>query len=402
MLAEQTAALAGAAPPVGTPAKISRALTALLLFVAICLGNVTFFPVNPQRSDFVPAKISSKGRAQRAADFFYGAENPSLIFLGTSLIFRASFECDKKFENLAIPTDDFEAWEFKRKHVECQYLERMLKHTFGKSLSAFEFGIPAAMVSDYREFTSKLSLFSKNPKVLICTLAPRDFFDNVYKDPKDTTGWEQISTCYPTASWLQHPMAAWFYLTRQCAPILFLDQKVDAIKSRAFTYRYNFEQSSRDHLLALLHQSTLPSTMAPTQAKQSAIETTHSYPDLDCYRFTYNPPDFGEFDRNVDQLRMLVKDCRKNGRLLVLIDMPVTPENRNQMMPEALALYRKTIREIAGTYKTKLIVPEEGTAYDASDFEDSVHLTAPGGDKFFRFVVKSLSETPEIRASLTQ
>jgi hypothetical protein len=406
MLAEHLAPTA-ASPLRSRVPKLSSFGVALLLFVGYWLANVTLYPVSPTRSDFVPAKISAKGRAQRVADYFYNAENPDIILLGSSLIFRASFESDKVLEHLPVPSDQNELWEFKRKHVESQHFEKLLKQTFGKPVSAYEFGIPASMVSDHREFVGKLSLFNKTPKVVICTLAPRDFFDNVYKDPKETTGWEQLSTCYPNSMWPRHPKAMLFYLSRRCAPIYFLCQKADALKCRAFTYRYYFEQTARTDLLTLFNQSTLPSTVAPVQrgtSKQAPLAKVpaHKYPDLDCYQFSYNPPDYKELECYADELRALAKECKRAGYFLVLVDMPVTPENRCQMMPEALSRYRKTLADLSKTCEAQLIVPEKGTTYDAPDFGDSVHLTAPGGDKFFRCIVKSLFENPQIRAKLMQ
>jgi hypothetical protein len=380
----------------------SRSLASLLFFSLLWLANTTFWPFDPQKVDFMPAKLDAKGRAQRIADFVYSNENPSVIFLGTSLIFRASFQCDAEYEKLRVPADPAVLWHFKREYVGCQHFARLLSQALEKQLTASEFGIPASMVSDSRQFVEKLGLFKKTPKLVICTLAPRDLFDNVYKDPEETTGWEQISTCYPTSLWFKHPIAAWFYLIRRWAPAASVERKIDVIKSRAFTYRYNFEQFLRKCVLKIAHESTLPSVAAPTANSQQASTPTHNYADLAPYQFCYNPPDYDEFTRNSDELRKTAELCHQFGYPLVLVDMPVTPENRSQMMPEALARYRKTIQEISKAYKLELIVPDNATTYDASDFVDSVHLTAPGADKFFHYVVTRLGANQQIRSGLVE
>jgi len=351
-------------------------------------------------SDLVPGKINAKGRAQRAADFFYNDENPAIILLGTSLIFRASFESDVAYEHLQLPKDALALWEFKRRHVQCLHFQRLLEGALGMPIKACELGVPAAMASDYRELVEKLSLFHKTPKVVICTLAPRDLFDNVYKDPKDTTSGEQIATCYPKSMWCRRPDAAWFYILRRWSLFHFLDLQLDAIKTRCFTYRYNFEQSFREQLLKAFHQSTLPSTLPPTRPKRLSPALTHNYNDLACYQFSYNPPDFNEFARNADQLRSVAVQCKKKGCTLLLVDMPVTPENRAQMTEEALNLYRKTLRDIAREYDLVLLLPEQNATYEAKDFVDSVHLTASGGQKFFQYLVDCFSRIERLRAAM--
>jgi hypothetical protein len=379
---------------------LSKFLLALFLFGVASVSNISFWPVNPLSSDLVPGKINAKGRAQRAADFFYNDENPDVIFLGTSLIFRASFESDVAFEHLRLPKDNLALWEFKRRHIECLHFQRLLEGALGAPIKACELGIPAAMASDYRELIEKLSLFDKTPRVVVCTLAPRDLFDNVYKDSRDTTSAEQIATCYPKSMWFHHTEAAWFYILRRWSLLHFLDRQLDAIKTRCFTYRYNFEQSFRAQLLKTLHQSTLPSTLPPTRPKPLSAPLIHNYNDLSCYQFSYNPPDFDEFARNAEQLRSMAVQCKKKGYTLLLVDMPVTPENRAQMTEEALNLYRKTLRDIAREYDLVLLLPDQNATYEAKDFVDSVHLTASGGQKFFQNLTDCFSRIERLRAAI--
>jgi len=394
--------------------KCSKFLAALLFTFSISLVNVILDPVKFVGSDLVPAKISSKGRAERAANYLSNSENPAVVFIGSSLIFRASFQSDKAFEHLVLPTKTEDLFNFKTKHVEAQHFERLLKEKFDKSFSAIELGIPASMISDQRTFVDKLILFKKTPRVLISTIAPREFYDNAYKDAKETTAFEQISTAYPMSMWWQHPEGAWFYLTRHLSPLAFLCRQADALNVRAYTYRFRFADAARTQVLHLFNQSTAPSTLAPEQlfaaptkgALKSNCKTASStsparvFTDLDCYRFCYNPPDYEQFDRNMGELTAMAKACKRARYVLVIVDMPVTNQNRLQMVPEALARYRKKIWEISKNYGAKLIVPEKTTTFQDSDFADSVHVTANGGEKIFQCIVNSLFEDPHLRKTI--
>jgi hypothetical protein len=437
-LAQPDSALAAAAAE-KSAVTYSKFLAALLATLAIGIANVTIYPVSFLRADLVPAKISSKGRAERAADYFYNSENPAVVLLGSSLIFRASFETDKDYEHIALPTKIEDLSEFKKKHVEAQHFERLMKEKFGKPYSTIELGIPASMISDQRAFVDKMVLFEKSPRLVISTIAPREFYDNAYKDPKETTAYEQISTSYPMTMWEHHPKAAWFYMTRHFQPLIFLCQTIDDVNVRAYTYRFKVSDAARTQLLRIFNQSTAPSTVSPENsitkfpqgnvaaapkspiaiaseaatavAQKNAVAKAISaipaplervLPDLECYRFSYNPPDYKQFDRNIDELKAMARACKRAGYVFVIVDMPVTDQNRRQMMPDALGRYRKELSEIAKDYGAKLIVPETRDNYKESDFGDSVHVTAPGGEKIFQCIVNSLFEDPQVHERLMQ
>ncbi len=435
--------------------RLSRFMVAACTTLALCFSDLAIFPVKPWGDDLVPGKLIAKGRAQRTADYFFGKENPEIIFLGSSLIFRASFECDTTYEKIALPNDQQELWDFKRRHVECQYFERLLKRQFGLPVTACEFGIPAAMVSDHNLFVQRLVLFHKSPKLVICTLAPRDFYDNAYKDERETTGWQQLVTCLPVSQWLRHPQAAYQYAIRSWKIAGQLDKLADAASIRIFTYRYYLEQTCRGLILSMLNQRTAPSTVNPAESSSIGVKAnksseqldagarnaikvsiskgkgnnagndlahgaigggndgasacttgglggvTHSYNDLPCYQFSYNPPDYQQFEHHMERLHELAQLCMRQGYLLVLVDMPVTPENQVQMVPESLSLYHRAMKATASQFDIELISPSSDTRFDASDFVDSVHLTAAGGAKFFDCLIQHLAKNRRLVEKLT-
>jgi hypothetical protein len=61
--------------------------------------------------------------------------------------------------------------------------------------------------------------------------------------------------------------------------------------------------------------------------------------------------------------------------------------------------YRVRLRKAAATYGALLVEPEG--EYTLADFEDSCHMNARGGGKFYDALVKSIVSDPALAQSLT-
>src|SRR5262249_32950748 len=158
--------------------------------------------------DVPPTIIAAKPYIVRVEKYFYSENDPEIILMGSSLVLRPSFESDRLFENLAVPKNEDEARAFKQRYTKVQHLKHLLQSRVHGSFDVINIGIPSCMTSDYYLLFQKLIDFGKRPHLIVLAVAPRDFLDNKFPDPKLTPSVQLMSTCVPVRKWMRHPMAA--------------------------------------------------------------------------------------------------------------------------------------------------------------------------------------------------
>jgi lysophospholipase L1-like esterase len=75
---------------------------------------------------------------------------------------------------------------------------------------------------------------------------------------------------------------------------------------------------------------------------------------------------------------------------VLLVNMPLTPDNLNLLPAPTLARYNQTIKNIAAKYQAKFLDWQQAPEYDSADFIDSCHLNARGGAKFYMHLADAI------------
>src|SRR5262249_53662319 len=103
--------------------------------------------------------------------------------------------------------------------------------------------------------------------------------------------------------------------------------------------------------------------------------------DLPEWKKRYSPADPGRFEKECMHFEELARECREHGIKLVLVNMPLTRENR-VLIPAALfRLYREKLHLVAEKYGATLVDLDNNSTFTVSDFIDSAHTNAAGGKK---------------------
>lgn len=133
----------------------------------------------------------------------------------------------------------------------------------------------------------------------------------------------------------------------------------------------------------------------PSHAKSERIAF-----DQSIYAKRYNPPDQMKLQKQLTSLDNFLDLCTKNNITVLLVDMPITEANRNMIDPNLLQAWQSGVESCAQRYGAEYADLDCDENYDESDFDDSVHLSASGGRKFFSDLADLMAEDNDLVKAL--
>jgi hypothetical protein len=123
---------------------------------------------------------------------------------------------------------------------------------------------------------------------------------------------------------------------------------------------------------------------------------THFDHDLGNYAMRYQPPDFQRLKDETVPLRKLTATCAAHGTRLILINMPLTKENKALLNPKLYTEYRATLKAAAKPGSVEYIDSESfSKQFVRDEFLDSAHLNREGSKRLRELLA------PEIARSLS-
>lgn len=376
----------------------------LIAYLAILSACTWLIPKGYGPAEVLPGALTAKPYILRIEKFLYSDDNPEIVLLGSSLVLKPSLECDRAFEGLVLPENLVEARRIKQKYTKSAHLQRMLQTQVEGKFDLINLGVPSCMVGDYYLTLKKLKDFGKRPQLIVLGLAPREFLDNSYPDPKQTASYELMSQLSPVHDWARHPLSAVDYVVQLLPPFALLNEIGDSVKVKAFSFRYAIEQKGSEPVHALVATCRQMLLNSLPRQMQNQVRQTHEKPyrymDMAAYNWSYNPPNLHHMRRQIRFLDLFVELASKWNLPVVLVDMPITAENQALIEPETLSFYKTVLREIAEKYKVTLVDANNLSGCTSADFLDSVHLNASGGHKCFNCLVNAISTNSLLRAKL--
>ncbi len=85
----------------------------------------------------------------------------------------------------------------------------------------------------------------------------------------------------------------------------------------------------------------------------------------------------------------MLTTCKKNGIRMIVVNMPITKENRTLIPGKLYARYQNEICGLPAQFGDELIDLDSNEAFQLSDFYDSAHVNAQGGKKVQDLMVSS-------------
>jgi hypothetical protein len=155
-----------------------------------------------------------------------------------------------------------------------------------------------------------------------------------------------------------------------------------------------------------------PGLCAPAEEAQQEVgvlETTvkpdytpkpNTLNDLDQYQHVYNPPNRALFKQQSGYLEKMLKLANRQKINLVLVNMPLSDENKALITPGFYDQYLNTVATTADKYEVPFYNLDVRQNYSLADFEDSCHMNYSGGQKFYNALVQALTTNKQILAKL--
>jgi hypothetical protein len=380
----------------------SDAFRGLMIFLLIDLIFRAGFNWNQDKSVHLTFDIPYRSHIWWATKEFLGQPKGSdVVLLGASDMAAAVSGTEATFLNTPIHN---------LLHHRCSYLASKLQQLDSRYKDAFCLAVGGAMPSDCYFMARTLLLGEHKPKAIVCTIAPRSFCDSQFGDPKSSDVYRVMSKLSGTQD---------FGLSYLCS---FWDRLDYGLQQSVSIYGHKYELASWQHhmlnpILSTLLCEDFSKMRTPRFAKLAALKLSGdsspsgfiSMPfDPKHPVFTNNMADFeGHFSKinfrvfyeQLDFLRKLGDFCRSEGISLVLVNSPVTAENRQLVKPEFYKVYLIQVSSVASKCGAKFVNLDLPEIFKHEDFADTVHLNARGGQKFFDQIAPILARPSKLAAA---
>jgi hypothetical protein len=150
--------------------------------------------------------------------------------------------------------------------------------------------------------------------------------------------------------------------------------------------------------LALLE---LPEDYGSTEVMELPFDPKHPIwvNNIAEYQSRYRQFKLGTFTQQLAYLNKLAQLCRSEGVGFLVVNSPLTSENRAMIERSAYDLYMaevpKTVRANGGIF----VNFDSTSAFQHDDFFDSIHLNGKGGQKFLDQIAIALSKSSELASA---
>lgn len=328
----------------------------------------------------------------------------NVALLGSSLMVSAVSGCDARYLNRPLDLTSYH---------KCAFLDKELQKRFGGSFSTFNLSGPGHMPSDAYLSLRAMVNTAHRPDVVIYGLAPRDFIDSSLSSPVDTEPFrflKRLSHIDDVAPGLfRSPLGKLDWLLQKSEYLyehsldvqLLLTECTEKVVNKLFpepksNHPFNYWDRVRImpnykygeiHPLAVMAQPQDPATV---EYKDNTSE----------YLDRYRNPDPLNYQVQLYFLRKLAMFCKKERIELVLVNMPITPQNITILKPWIYLSYIAALREFSTAYDVPAYEMNDFSIYKHEDYHDSVHLNASGGTKFFEQVTRILDANKRTREAM--
>ena len=318
---------------------------------------------------------------------------PDVVLLGSSLMIAAQNDCDATFFNV-----NFDAV----KHYRSLYLESKLSKAKGRDVKTASFVIGGQMASDGYAIIKALLSKHSAPETIVWGVAPRDFLDATLTHSDETETVKLMSRIADEENLLQKKLPFWSRIEKSL-------KKVSAIYGKNEELRAVHQQAVEQTLSAVTPVSYTPGMQAPAwllhQASLSlpednkagqwivrpcqykGAEPTDNRAEYEARYRPFKPLLFQEQLRCYEEA---LKEAHRQGTNILVINMPLTPDNLRLLPPGVYDLYLNNIRKSAALCNARFLDLDNSKDFSGRDFSDPVHLNGFGAIKFMNIVANSL------------
>lgn len=402
-------------------------------FVLLCMlligADFIVFDFKIKEEEKLKSNLASnESRIPALRDSIQNGRKSDVLLLGSSLVVTAFTYPDFKL-GLA-PLNQYDDG-----YTQARLLSSLIEQKTGKSVDAVNLSCLAATPADALLIVSELEKRNKLPQTVVYGIEPRDVADNLtpvggalggtaaldlepqYHHPNflqkaEIVAYKAINSVLPreVKSGLDDLKIKLARLGENPAT----DEVNEIVAShfwQLFSVRKQIGDQAQERASAIFKAKSKSKTNSDTVVSKrikvecvaqdnseissssdnkpwDTVSAKRIQTQLEQYKGHYLPCNKSKIEKNLALLDRLAQVCHKNGAKLYLVKMPLTRENSSLVPAETARGYDASLKAVADRYQCKLVDLRDG--FDHSDFMDTVHLNAQGGEKLQKKLVSAL------------
>jgi hypothetical protein len=364
---------------------IESPITIALVFILLINGALLLWqPLDKVDPNKLPATHTWAWWATQ--EFMHTSPTPPVVLIGSSLVMHSVSRQDADFLNHDI---DYV------RHHRSDYLESLLKHKYGndKYAACFNFALPGDLISDDYMIVRTILAGDHAPKYIVLGLSLRDFIDNAVNCVGTTPPFRYLKRFAKIDDIIDLAMPRfWQQLDYTFGKIFYLWQK--KLDLQVF-----FEERAKKLLIAPMATLGAPSLLNNLDYRHHVPANLHSEveegmaivkahepvtfdPNFADYRRRCGNANWSMFNTQAIFLTKLLELCKERGIKVVLINMPLTPENVAMMPAGSWEKYIQCLTNAASAQGVPFIDFNRDKRFTHEDFYDTAHMNSSGGKKF--------------------
>jgi hypothetical protein len=326
-------------------------------------------------------------------------DDRDVLLMGSSLVLVPAVRCDDELRNRKTRYD---MWYYRNvidTYSDADYFSDRLTTLTGKPVTVCNAAVAASVVSDDYLIAKKYLLSGKRPKLAIVCVAPREFLDALRADVTQTATHSVLSDfstfyddlrrgkSFSVVANSAFGLASTFYRTRNDYLTF-----VTAVAARTTGHPVNLFEAAR---------AATTTAVTPVDSSNQPPEHGKSHPvykqplnklgDIPSYKQMYLPINEKQFETQQSYFVKLLALFKENHVPTVVVDFPVTSENYALLPPDILKRYKEFLATTCSAAGVPVLKPADKVSFvTATDFEDSAHMNASGGNKLFNALSESI------------
>ncbi|MFN8659645.1 MAG: hypothetical protein U0105_25140 [Candidatus Obscuribacterales bacterium] len=360
------------------------------------------------------------------------SEDRDVLLTGSSTMLVPAVRCDDEFHGRRTRFDPWYKRNFLNEYYSADYLEKLLSDAAHRPVSVWNASVSASLMSDQYLIVRKYLSTGRRPKVVIISLAPREFLDNDRKNVEKTATYSLLADFTSLPELVRETKdpwrladaflgVGWSYYKARGDYRSFLDSVI----SKTTGHPINNFQAQIVLNGGKLFDDAPKVVLNPEDVDYGVLDQVkpdyepkpNTLKDIGSYQRMYLPINQEQFKTQTEYLNKLLTLLNQEKIATVVVDIPLVPENYALLPKEVLAQYRQMLGDQCAAHNVPLIAPGRsdgnqgvnGTAipalartYERNDYEDTVHMNASGGKKLFQSIADTISGEPQLRSSLSQ
>ncbi len=323
----------------------------------------------------------------------YKKVQPDVVVTGSSMVMHPLWHQEAQYrqQNVELIVDH-------RSH----FLESFLDKATGKPVKVFNFGLPGGMASDAFITVRAISQMPQpKPKVAVICLCVRDMMDNSFGCAATSRHYDLFSRLADTSDVAElavpKPLDKGRVLLRDA---VFLKRKNKEVNAVLTAKTREIASKAYKHLPPSPLDNVSPEKSVKFAFQNDELEQGFwiAKPNVprwyveasaDCRKRMRRTND-DVFNNQVAFLDLCLKECKQNGIVPVLVNMPTSPVMKQVLKPGMYERHMNALTAMAKKWNVELIDANQDI-YTAEDFTDWAHMHATGGQKAFGIIGRALA-----------